>query len=78
MKKTLLFLLMTTALVWSKGQTYHVGDLYTAPDSSKGIVFYVHHDGSAWIVALNDLELPNFPLRWGVSMDRWISQLSPI
>ena len=60
---------MTTALVWSKGQTYHVGDLYTAPDSSKGIVFYVHPNGGAWIVALNDLNIPNFPLRWGVSQD---------
>ena len=69
MRKTLLFLIMTTALVWSKGQTYHVGDLYTAPDSSKGIVFYVHPNGGAWIVALNDLNIPNFPLRWGVSED---------
>ena len=69
MRKTLLFLIMTTALVWSKGQTYHVGDLYTAPDSSKGIVFYVHPNGGAWIVALNDLNIPNFPLRWGVSQD---------
>lgn len=60
---------MTTALVWSKGQIYHVGDLYTAPDSSKGIVFYVHPNGGAWIVALNDLNIPNFPLRWGVSQD---------
>ena len=69
MRKTLLFLIITTALVWSKGQTYHVGDLYTAPDSSKGIVFYVHPDGGAWIVALNDLNIPNFPLRWSVSVD---------
>lgn len=69
MRKTLLFLIMTTALVWSKGQIYHVGDLYTAPDSSKGIVFYVHPNGGAWIVALNDLNIPNFPLRWGVSQD---------
>lgn len=69
MKKTLLFLIMTTALVWSNGQTYHVGDLYTAPDSSKGIVFYVLSDGGAWVMALNDLEIPDDAFRWGVSQD---------
>ena len=38
-----------------KGQTYRVGDLYTAPDGSQGIIFYVHPDGSGgWVVALND------------------------
>lgn len=36
-------------------QTYRVGDLYTAPDDSRGIVFYVLPDGSGgWVVALND------------------------
>jgi gliding motility-associated-like protein len=36
-------------------QTYHIGDLYTAPDGSRGIVYYLHPDGSGgWVVALND------------------------
>ena len=36
-------------------QSYHVGDLYTAPDGSQGVVFYVHPDGSGgWVVALTD------------------------
>ena len=36
------------------GQAYHVGDLYTAEDGSKGIVFFVHADGGGWAVALHD------------------------
>jgi hypothetical protein len=37
-------------------QSYHIGDLYTAPDGSQGIVFYLHSDGSGgWVVALNDV-----------------------
>ena len=36
-------------------QTYHVGDVYTAPDGSRGIVYYLHPDGSGgWVVALTD------------------------
>ena len=36
-------------------QSYHVGDLYTAPDGSQGVVFYLHPDGSGgWVVALHD------------------------
>jgi len=36
-------------------QNYHLGDLYTAPDGSQGIVFYLHPDGSGgWVVALDD------------------------
>ena len=27
-------------------QTYHIGDVYTAPDGSQGIVYYLHPDGS--------------------------------
>ena len=43
--------------MWSTlmAQTYKVGDLYTAPDGSKGIVYYLHPDGSGgWVVALTD------------------------
>lgn len=36
-------------------QGYQIGDLYTAPDGSQGIVFYTHPDGSGgWVVALYD------------------------
>ena len=62
MKKTLLFLIMATALVWSKGQIYHVGDLYTAEDGSQGIVYYVFPDGSGWAVSLHDLPME---YKWG-------------
>ena len=51
--------LLTILLLFSCGlisaQSYHIGDLYTAPDGSKGIVFYLHPDGSGgWVVALKD------------------------
>lgn len=36
--------------------TYKVGDVLTAPDGQKGVVFYVSpDDNSYWLVALNDL-----------------------
>lgn len=36
-------------------QTYHIGDVYTAPDGSRGVVYYLYPDGSGgWVVALND------------------------
>ena len=36
-------------------QTYQIGDVYTAPDGSQGIVYYLHPDGSGgWVVALTD------------------------
>ena len=36
-------------------QHYRIGDLYTAPDGSQGIVYYVFPDNSGgWVVALND------------------------
>ena len=27
-------------------QSYQIGDVYTAPDGSRGIVYYLHPDGS--------------------------------
>jgi len=37
-------------------QTYQVGDVYTAPDGSQGIVYYLLPDGSGgWVVALTDV-----------------------
>ncbi|MBP5206075.1 MAG: hypothetical protein J6Z44_04705, partial [Bacteroidales bacterium] len=36
-------------------QVYRVGDLFTAPDGSQGIVYWLNPDGSGgWVVALND------------------------
>lgn len=48
-------------------QNYRVGDLYTAPDGSQGIVFYLHPDGSGgWAVALNDASTS---ASWGSTED---------
>ena len=48
-------------------QVFRVGDLYTAPDGSKGIVYYVLPDGSgAWAVALNDASVS---CTWGTPVD---------
>ena len=49
------------------GQTYHIGDLYTAPDGSKGIVYFLFPDGSGgWVVALNDALTV---CKWGEALD---------
>ncbi|MBR6063727.1 MAG: hypothetical protein IKP54_06210, partial [Bacteroidales bacterium] len=39
-------------------QTWHVGDLYTFQDGSKGVVCYVNPNNAqkGWVVALNDVE----------------------
>ena len=42
------------AAMFCFGQTYHLGDLYTAEDGSQGIVFFVAADGGGWAVALHD------------------------
>jgi len=67
MKKVLsliVFLFIALALC---GQVYRVGDLYTAPDGSKGIVFFVLPDGSGgWVVALTDASTA---CQWGEVMD---------
>ena len=48
-------------------QTYHIGDVYTAPDGSKGIVYYIHPDGSGgWVVALTDA---SDGCAWGAATD---------
>ena len=52
---------------WLSAQNYHVGDLYTAPDGSQGIVFYVYPDGTqGWVVALEDASVE---CQWGNSSD---------
>ena len=72
MKKVLLLVFMQLLFGWTSAQIYHVGDLYTAEDGSKGIVFYVFPDGSGWAVALQNLpdkpwipppyaDIPNLP-----------------
>lgn len=48
-------------------QSYQIGDVYTAPDGSRGIVYYLHPDGSGgWVVALNDASTG---CTWGASTD---------
>jgi hypothetical protein len=54
--------------VWSglSAQHLRVGDLFIAPDGSKGIVYYLHPDGSGgWAVALKDATASNCV--WGNS-----------
>jgi len=54
MKRVLTILIMLS-FGFISAQTYQIGDLYTAPDGSRGIVYYLHPDGSGgWVVALND------------------------
>lgn len=63
----LLLSLITVSLSLLTAQNYRVGDLYTASDGSKGIVFYVHPDGSGgWVVALDDACTG---CAWGVNYD---------
>ena len=50
----LVFLSLISAWTLS-AQTYSIGDVYTAPDGSRGIVYYLYADGSGgWVVALTD------------------------
>lgn len=59
------FLLALTP--WCYSQVYHLGDVITNPDGSKGIVFYIHPDQSGgWMVALQDAS-EGCP--WGTSGD---------
>ncbi len=54
-KNILGFILLCGFFLSSWAQTYRVGDLYTAPDGSLGIVYYLQPDGnSGWVVALDD------------------------
>jgi gliding motility-associated-like protein len=54
-KRIFWILLVCCCGMMAVGQTYRVGDVYTAPDGSQGIVYYLHPDGSGgWVVALND------------------------
>lgn len=58
MRNHIIYILVQFAAILCFGQTYHIGDLYTAEDGSQGIVFYVAADGGGWAVALHDLPGP--------------------
>ena len=66
-KRLLIWLLILLGIGPVMGQVYQVGDLYTAPDGSQGIVFYVHPDGSGgWMVALSDA---SSGCKWGPNVN---------
>ena len=66
MKKIYAILFLCSALV-APAQNYRIGDVYTAPDGSQGVVYYLHSDGSGgWVVALNDA---SSGCAWGTSAD---------
>ena len=66
MKKYLVIMLLCCCGFLS-AQNYRIGDLYTAPDGSQGIVYYLHPDGSGgWAVALNDASPYCY---WGGTVD---------
>jgi len=51
----ILLMMILSSLGCLTAQSYHVGDIYTAPDGSQGVVFYLFPDGTGgWAVALND------------------------
>ena len=55
-KKIIIWLICVCCCGVVSAQSYHIGDVYIAPDGSKGIVYYLHPDGSGgWVVALNDV-----------------------
>lgn len=66
MKKIVTILMLCFGGILS-AQSHHIGDLYTAPDGSQGIVFYIFPDNSGgWVVALNDV---SSGCAWGTSDD---------
>lgn len=67
MRKIIVILTLFFSCGAGLAQTYHVGDLLTAPDGSKGIVYYLHPDGSGgWAVALTDASTG---CTWGTAVD---------
>ena len=59
MKRIVITLLLISATVFGlNAQEYHLGQVITNPDGSKGVVFYLSPDGtSGWMVALHDAAL---------------------
>ncbi len=65
--RKLLAILLLCWCAWVSAQNYRVGDVYTAPDGSRGIVYYLHPDGSGgWVVALTDASAG---CAWGTAND---------
>ena len=58
MRNHIIYIIVQFVAILGFGQTYHIGDLYTAEDGSQGIVFYVAADGGGWAVALHDVPGP--------------------
>lgn len=66
MKKLLILLILCCGGILY-AQNYQIGDLYTASDGSRGIVYYLHPDGNGgWVVALNDASTNCV---WGTTTD---------
>ena len=62
-----LAILLWVGVMPAWAQVYKVGDLYTAPDGSQGIVYWLNPDGSGgWVVALNDASTG---CAWGTATD---------
>ncbi|MBP5662842.1 MAG: hypothetical protein J6X16_01040, partial [Bacteroidales bacterium] len=54
-KYYMLMMILLGCLGFLTAQNYRVGDVYTAPDGSKGVVFYIFPNGTGgWVVALDD------------------------
>ncbi|MBR4535160.1 MAG: hypothetical protein IKO62_00705 [Bacteroidales bacterium] len=67
MRKIVAFILLLVNCTIVFGQVYKIGDLYTAPDGSQGIIFYLYPNGTGgWMVALNDA---SSGCMWGTNED---------
>jgi len=67
MRKLVVFILILINYITVFGQVYNIGDLYTAPDGSQGVIFYLYPNGTGgWLVALNDA---SSACMWGTSED---------
>lgn len=67
MKRIYIVIVLMMGMGVGFGQTYHIGDVYTAPDGSQGVVFYENPDGSGGLaVALNNA---SDGCIWGASSD---------
>ena len=66
-KNTFWLILLVCCFHIGSAQSYKIGDLYSSPDGSQGVVFFVYPDGSGgWVVALNDASAG---CTWGTNVD---------
>ncbi len=66
-KKILLFFLMFFSWVMTlMAQSYRIGDIYTLPNGSSGIIYYINSNGVGWVVALTDASTG---CAWGTTTD---------